>query len=139
MKIGDAVRKMLLGASGVTDLVGAGSAARIHPLRRPQDGALPALTYEILSTPDRPKTQDGVSGLVSPIMRIHVWAETYAAQQDLGDAVRSALDAQSFSGSEGVIHALFLEDERELYEEPEDGGDVGTYHTVLEFRLWHQE
>ncbi len=139
MDIMQAVRTQLAATAGVTALVG----NRIHPLRLPPGGALPAITYQMVSDP-RQYTHDGAAGLAQPRIQITCWGETdsngnslYSSAKALAAAVRVALSAFSgtLGGAGGVFTGYcFTANEIDLYD-PE----TKRYYTAVDFFLGHNE
>jgi len=84
------VIKTLLGnAAGVTALV----AQRVYPGVVPQGTALPAISYEHVSTVPLPTLTIGTN-LVRTRIEVTAVAKTYAAQKSLLEEIRKALDYQ---------------------------------------------
>jgi hypothetical protein len=121
----------LLADAGVAALV----ATRVYWLRRPQGGALPSITLQIVST-DREYTQAGREGLVGYLVQIDVWGATFKSMKQVQRAVIAALDSLSTTPFQGA----FIESERETAED-QDGPDATTsttfYRASVDVRVWH--
>lgn len=129
MSIETALRAQLA-ASPVAALV----VGRIYPLRLPQLGTLPALTYQRISTV-RARSQTGPSGLATVVFQIDCWAHTFDECRVLAAAVRQALDG--FRGQLGGLvpcGSASIESELDLYEPEAD-----LYRTTLQVEVWHEE
>lgn len=118
----DALNTILSGNNGVKALV----VARIYPNAIPQDAALPAIAYQVIST-ERDYNQEGQSSIAGPYVQITIEAATYSSAKAVAAAVRAALSG--YSGSVGsptatVIGGIFLENEF-------DGYNLDTDSTVV--------
>lgn len=110
----------LAGQAGVSALVG----ARIYPLIMPQDGALPALVYTIVSAVPI-NSLGGFSGLINPRVQIDCWAKTYGQAKALAEAVHQAMDTRNAN-----FDALLI-DMRDDYEE-----DTKLYRVLQDYSIW---
>lgn len=84
---------------GVTALVG----TRIYPMLIPQGAAMPAVTYQRISTV-RPGSLRGPVGQADPRIQVNSWADTYGTAKALADQVRRSLDGYATLD----VHALIL-------------------------------
>ena len=111
---------------GVGAIVGLSASARIYPLLMPQGGALPAVTYQRISTP-RIDTASllGNNARVRCRMQVDCWASTFAQAKALADAVRAAMTASS------TFTALAV-DERHTYED-----DTRIYRASADYSCWY--
>ena len=120
MNIQETIYEHLTTNAGVAAIV----AARVYPVRLPQEPTLPALTYFRVSGPVE-YTRDGVS-LTQSRFQISCWAAGYAAVIALASAVRSAM---------GIFPKVsFLENQPEMFE-PE----TSVYHIPVDVMIWHEE
>ena len=105
--IRDALRTYLRSVSGVTDLVGAGDAARIWPDSGRQDATLPFVVYHF--APGRSYSHLGGSVQVEETrIEIACYAETDTAADALQDAIDAALP-QNFRGSWDTAEVLCID------------------------------
>ena len=74
--------------------------SRIYPLLIPQEAALPAIAYQLIST-TRGMAHDGPTGLASATMQLSIQAESYDGTKDLAEALRLAL--HGYSGPMGSV------------------------------------
>ena len=106
----------LSGAAAVTAITG----SRIYVGHIKQSAALPALTYERVSTTPNP-TLGANNPTTSARCQVDAWADTYAEARALADAARDAM----FS-----ITAVWL---NEIYQyEP----DTEVHHISADFSVW---
>lgn len=105
--------------SAVSALVG----TRIYPLVMPQDGLLPAVVYQRVSTV--PITSlDGDSGLDAVRMQSSCWATTYLGARILADAVRAAVTLNM-----PAVTEMDISDRDET---------TGHFRMLLDFRIWQK-
>lgn len=88
--------------SAVTDVVGAGTAARIYTDILKQNATLPALTIVELRGQSFERLLGGTAGLASAVLHIYSWAATRAAANSLAEVVRLA-PLQGYSGAMGTV------------------------------------
>jgi len=96
-------------------------AARIYPVKMPQNVEYPAITYQLVSTV-RSISQSGRVTLVEGRYQIDSWGNTYASVKNIAQSVRDAL--QGFRGIMGATRVQGIwEDsnsERDFYEDVTD-------------------
>lgn len=133
----DGIRARLLATSAVTDIVGGTSHARIYPLRLPQRGKLPAITYQRIDG-EREHAMEGTSGLARIRVQLDCWAtdqagrDGYTTVKQLAAAVRGALDGwRGAQGSESIKGAFLIGD-RDLHES-------GFFRVSMDFGIWYDE
>lgn len=115
-------------------LDGAGVAGgRITPILLPQDAALPAVTYETVSTVPMPAL-DGAVGRATTRIRLHCWGETYADARATAAAARAALDDTTGTVAGCAIGWARCEIEADLYEDA-----TRTHRVVLDYLIHHAE
>ncbi len=129
-----AIDETLKNDEGVSDIVG----ARVYPIVRSQGAALPAVTYQRISTP-RIRGLDGRAGLQSPRFQINCWAETYTVAVKLAHFVGKALD--DLSGTIGglLIRAVDLDDEDDLEDISPGNRKDRIFGRRLDFIVWARE
>lgn len=94
--IKSAAQKILMDASAVTQIVGAGDDARIHYIKLPQKSALPAVTLKQISGP-RDNTLAGYVGTGQARLQVDCWGKHAGDVAALVEAVINAL--AGFSGA----------------------------------------
>ena len=119
--------------ASVTAVIGSGASARAYPLLLPQNGTLPAVTYQRVSTPRiLTASLGGQNARVKCRMQMDCWARTFAQARTLADAVRTAmLGATTFT-------ALAL-DEQSLYEPGEREDGLHFYRISTDYSCWYLE
>lgn len=132
MLIEVALARQLLDTVNVTALV----VDRVYPVRLPQGGDYPAITYSKVSG-GRIRTMGSNEAAANPRVQVSCWGKTYADAKGLANAVRIALDRFSgtLGGSGGVaVSAILLENELDL-----DDPETKLYHVPLDFLVWYTE
>ena len=119
----------LNGHAGLSALI----STRLFPLILPEGVTMPAATYQRISGP-RMRSHSGPSGVSMPRYQFNCWGDTYKQAKEVADQVRIALE--SFSGTMGTVpvHAGFVEDDRDFYDE-----DVKQFFTAVDVILRHEE
>ncbi len=109
------------------------TARAVYPLAIPQGVALPALTYQIIST-TRDQTHSGASGLVTSRVQIDVFANTYADVEAIGDLVAAWLkNGRPTIGPVSVQHSR-LSNEFDEYDSV-----TGEYRRIIDALITYQE
>ena len=125
------LRGQILSHAAVRSLTG----QRVTWVMRPQGSPLPAVVLHRI-TGGREYTYAGRIDLVSSLVQIDCWGQSYAQAKSVSRAVIAALDALTtpFQGA-------FVEDERDTYERgeapPTTSGTPDFYRTSLDVRVWH--
>lgn len=110
MSIEDALYSKLAGAAGVAALVG----TRIYPAPLPEGAALPALTYQVISSP-RNVMFGGDDGWRDPRVQITAWASTQKGAEALAVAVEGAIVGWSGTSGSLTIQYAYVDDEAPIY------------------------
>lgn len=110
MGVKAALYSLLAADAGVKALVD----DRIYPLTIPQDKALPAIAYQVITT-TRGYNHAGQSSLAGPYFQITIAAASAAAAEGLAAAVRLALSGYAGTVGTVVIASIFLENEFDGY------------------------
>lgn len=131
----DDIRTYLLTQLPITTLVGTdstGSPARIWPQDRRQSITASAIVYTRLNT-DHLHTLTAAAGYATAFVEFECFGATYAAAKALGEALRGEL--QGYRGAMGstTIRGVLLEDESDVFYEPEDGSAKGSYSMVAQY------
>lgn len=118
----------LMADSDVTDVIG----TRLYPLRVPQDVALPASAYQVISDSEE-HSHDGPSGLVSARLQFTHHGATYEAAKEAAAAVRESIDG--FSGTMGSTTVDGVESQR-AWDSWVEGYSTPTVRQ--DFLVWYQ-
>lgn len=139
MTVEEGLVAYLSGLPELTLLIGS-QPVRLFPAGDTQGQPKPYLTYQKISGA-RATTLDNRGGLVSPDFQISVWGSGYQNAKQVVEVVREALEAVNDDRDLGgfAIQGLTIEDDRDLYSPPMDGGKKGTHGVALEFKVWHTE
>lgn len=125
--------------AGVTALLGAPPATRLHPAdAMPSPVDYPYLTYRLASEV-RPKLLDGMANHGIATFELSCWgkgdASGYAQADELGMAVVAALDGETWS-AEGVrVQYGSIEDGADAGEPPAQGKDLGDACAQLQYKM----
>jgi hypothetical protein len=123
----ETLRTAVLGDATVTTLFG----ERWYAGRLPDAVTLPAIRYATISRTAE-YSQSGPSGLANPRAQIDVYAATYTAAKAGAAAVRDAIHA----AVGGDLQALFVEDERDVFEDEVSGSGGEVHRVMLQLRAW---
>ena len=132
MVIEEALQYHLVNDTDIKALI----SSRAYPNVIPQDAALPALAYLVISRPGG-MAHDGPTGIAWPRFQITAQADTFSEIVDLTNKVRIALDGftGTMGGAGGVtIEGSFVKDVR-------DGYEFATERETrrLDVIIWYQE
>lgn len=134
MAIETAIWQILADDSGVGTLCG----DRIYPIGVPQDGTLPAVTYQQIAGP-RDHTFSGASGLVVAFYQVTSWATTYAAAKGLSEAVRAALDDYAGTVDEIWVKNCRVENEVDVPVIQAESETQTVYGKALDVQITYDE
>ncbi len=123
----------LKATEAVTDIVGAGTKARIRPMRRNQGGSLPAVVYHQVGG-HRENVTQGTSTTASSRFRVHCVADDYDEAHSLADVVEDALSGWN-DASSGVWHLDMGPFDGP--DEPLEGQDAAEFAVVMDYLVWH--
>lgn len=123
----------LSAADGIGAVVTAGGIARIYPIKMPQGMDKPSLVYTRVSGQSGHHMQ-GRDGLVRSRMQIDAWAKTAPAASSLANLVKDALDGYSGDMGSVLVQGVFMDSERESYDDA-----VEMYGVGRDYFLWHEE
>lgn len=131
--IEEALKALLVANAGVNALV----AGRVHPLKVPQGGALPAVVYQRVSGP-RVGQHRTSSTLARPRFQFACVAATYAAAKGLANAVRVAIHCYAGIASGVDVDAILVENEVDAFNASEDE-QADAFTVVVDAVVWHHE
>lgn len=113
-KIGVGLRSVVLAASPVAALV----AARMYPVELPQNSAMPAILYTIVSEVGEHSSQHA-QNLSMARVQIDSWGVDFDSANDLAGKVRQAIDGYkgALGASSGLTaQAIFFSSRQDIYE-----------------------
>ncbi len=119
----------LSGHAGLSNLIG----ARIYPVRMPQDVAMPAISYGIVSA-SRPSNFGVDTGDVRYRLQIDCWSSSLPGETGGANKVAAQVKAALKRYSGGDIQDCFLENEQSLYDDDSD-----LYRVIMDFIVWFKE
>lgn len=123
------LRAYLMAHPEVGPLVG----NRIYPLALPQSPALPAVTYQRIST-TRTRTKDGPTGAAEVRVQMSCWSMSYIEAKRVADAIRHALDGYRGSMGGHYVYVAASEGELDFYEP-----DTQLYQVAADYLIWYEE
>jgi len=110
----------------------------VYPLHIPQKASLPACVYTSI---DREHSHNlaGSAGLCREHLQFDFYSTSFSVCVSQAEAVRNELDG--FKGTMGstLFNGILLEREFDLYDQPIDATDVGTFHRSSEYLFVYQE
>jgi len=110
--IEEALRARLLAVAGVTALV----STRVYPVVMPQDPTFPCVTYQRLGEV-RHLRMGAPAPLNDVVFQVDAWAEGFQACKTLAAAIRTALDAVSWTAGAETVQVAYLQTEEDGYED----------------------
>ena len=144
MKLKDALFSWLTADADVVGIVG----SRVFPDMVPQDESLPAITYHLIDSQDAGRLKGGRMQYLISRFQIDLWAETAEEREALALAVIGKHDDPKLDrlcgsigsgASEVWLQGTRIELEMDLYEDPEDAADVGTYRRMIQIVIsWNE-
>lgn len=138
MTIQEGLYTYLAAQSAITAL----TSTRIYPIIRPQNTALPAITYQRISSSHEHHLSAGSlqsSDLHQVRMQVDCYATTYKGAETLAKLVEAALDA--YRGTMGTVNVLgvFLDSSTDMVERADDGSDPGEFRISTDYRINFRE
>ena len=117
------------GVSGLTSLV----STRIYPAQRPQNSAMPAVSYFKVNT-TREYRHGGAAGWANPRFQFDCWAKTYGAAKNVAEQVRLAMN--DFTGTFSGVEVKAATAVNEI-----DVGDPNPviHHVAVDVQVTHAE
>ena len=132
--IEESIYSLLVNDGAVTAIVG----TRVRPGYLPEGGALPAISYDRISTP-RVRSLSGLSGLAHPRFQITMWAATYSAVKSLAVAVKAALADKTGTVAAVYIGHADLDDEGDMLTITPGVESLDRYGVRQDYEIWHEE
>jgi hypothetical protein len=126
--IEQALRAVLVADVGVSAIT-----TRVYPNYIPQAPTWPLVVYQKVSG-ERDHDITGPTGKAHPRFQLECWAETYDEAKSLANAVREALDGNTFTEGAVTIGSVVIQTEFDAYEP-----DVKCHRIVMDFNVWHTE
>lgn len=127
MTVEAALRAYLVGNSGVHALVG----ERVYTQTMPQDGQLPAITFQRVSTVAVNSRADNSFGQVR--VQIDGWADSDWETKALRAAIRSAMKGFKMASGPRVSGAR-LRDSRDLHDQ-----ETRRWRVLMDYMIWCDE
>ena len=128
----EALRTFLLGASGLSALVG----NRVHWVRSPQAAASPRVVlYRIGGL--RHMSLAGPSGIVESRVQVDCIGASYSSAKTVARAVEDRLSGYSGIALNTQFEGVFLIGERDDFEDTDTPDKL--FRTSLDFNVWHKE
>ena len=125
-----AVRGVLVGASGVTDLV----STRVYPNSAPQSTTKPFIVYEV-DTLEPVDALSGHAGLTFAQFTITSWGATYSDAKAVSAAVLAALGDYSGTSDNINIPRASHDSSRDIVYWPEDGSELPVHGVEQDWRI----
>lgn len=132
--IATALRQILLDDYEVAAMV----STRVHPVSRPQGGALPAIVYQLITT-GRRHTTDGPVYLTVASFQVTAWDSTYLGAAQVAEYVRQALDGYDGTVGTVTIQAVAIVDEGDVPSLIADNEELNLYGRRLVIEMYFNE
>ena len=134
-----AIRQELVDDSAVASLV----VARVYPQIAAQGAVKPYIVYQRISS-DRKRYLLSAVGIYSTRIQIAAYGTTYSQAKTLADKTRLCLDGlrRTTIGSGAstlFVNSIVLDAEYDGFDEPNDGGQLGTHRVIQDFIVWANE
>ena len=117
--IAPAIRSILAGDSGVTDIVGT-DPVRIYWVNRRQNVTSASIVIERIVT-DRELTFGGATGYLNGTMQVHCFATTYELVNNLTAAVQAALHAFTGVIAGTTVDFIKITGDNDINNDPAEG------------------
>ena len=115
--------------------------AQIYPGVVPEDGLLPAVTWQIISIPrDNPRSLGGRNGTPPARVQLSAVSKLLADCDAIASALRAGLDAFTGPLAPGfTVVETILKDEKDFFGDLGDGTGRVVFRTVLDFLIRYRE
>lgn len=130
----EAIHSMLVGNTPITNIV----STRIWPIKLPDNGILPAVTYQRVSNVRDHCVSKEKAVLTETIFQIDSWVRqenTLAVLRALASAIRTVLDDYRGTTSGVDIQGILSDNE---FDQPWDD-EVKIFGVTQRFRIFHRE
>lgn len=133
----DDFEELLVSVLKSTPAVIARVGSRIYPMVRPQDSALPAITYQKIS--GNPQVQmSGPHNMFRERFQITCFAARYSQMKQTADAVRGAFNGYDSTVDSVEVHIATIDNEVDLISELPDVRDARVYARAIDFIIWYK-
>jgi hypothetical protein len=127
----EALRTLIVSASGVTDLV----STRVYWRQAPQSVGGDFINLHRVGGV-RDYNMQGASGLVDSRVQVDCWADRYSSAKMIARAVETVVSGYSGTIGGKRLQGIFIDAERD--DDTSDSGDVATrFRTSLDLLIWH--
>lgn len=130
----EAIKALLSGDSGVTNIVG----TRIYPIRAPDNSLLPMITYQRVSNIKEHCVSKEKASFTDTVFQIDCWvkqSDTIGVLRNLASAVRNVLDDYRGVTSGIDIQAILSDNE---FDQPWDD-ELKIFGVTQRYRIFHRE
>lgn len=105
---------------------------RVEPLHLSQDSAMPAITYQVISTP-REKTHTS-RGKAHPRIQLNCYDKTYIGAKAVAKAIRVGCDGFKGSMNGRQVDEISVQGENDDYDSVTE-----RYRRIVDVIIWHKE
>lgn len=131
---GQVVVKRLTTATGAVAYAG----SRVYPFRLPQKPTLPAYTYQVLNAL-REHAMGGDEGTVHARVQVDIYDRSYLGTTDGSKWLREALSRWHGTATGTVVHEVFVDDERDAFEERLEGDERVVWRRSMDLTVHYVE
>lgn len=111
-----------------TDIAGE-VAARVYPLKLPQQPTYPAITYQVISDQSE-QLLEGADRIRRARIQVDIWDDDISKCEEIAGFVRTLLDGQDNTQGSTRFRATWLDNEQDLYEE-----SIEKYRILSDFEI----
>ena len=111
---------------------------RLDPFVLEQGGALPAMTYQVVSN-QRQHAFGAAVGIAFTRVQFDVYCADYDVLLAITEALRKRLDAYQGAAGTGTIEAAFFDGERDLYEPSVRQEAKGTFRRTMDYLIYLED
>lgn len=114
------------------------SGDRVYPVILPQDAALPAFTYQVITAP-REHAMSVDEGTVHARVQVDVYDTTYLGTASGGKHARDALNRFRGTATGITVHEILLDNERDAFEDKLEGSERRVWRRSMDYLVHYVE
>lgn len=139
MSLKSALFSYLSTTTGVTALVGSGTACRVYPDMVPEGATTPYIRYRIISS-EHVRNMTDASGFAMRRVQFDIFGTSALNVEAVFSALSNALEAKRGNiGTENLaVLSSGIETERDEYVAPVNGSQQSLSRRSVDFMIWHR-
>jgi len=131
------LRTFIASRPGITGYIG-NSPSRVYIVKAPQNVVRPYIILRRL-TGGYAHTLVGAAGFAIPKILVDCYADLYLTAKQLPRETRYTLAGYKGPMDTTQVRGITCDGEEDLYDDPNDGGEIGIFHVALEFGVNYTE